>query len=197
MRQELLPGNIYSEQKVAKELGVSKTPVHQALLELENKGFVTILSRKGFKVNMLSGKNISDMFEMRRALERAVILKVTPRLTAESIKELEKIIKNIERSRDPVDFQKYDRDFHRYLAALSQNSYIINALNTAWDLSDWVGANILYKWAGYSQVAGEHYAVYEYLIVGEAEKAAAAMERHLNGTESRFLERLTANDLDK
>jgi len=197
MRNELSPGNIYSEQKIAKELGVSKTPVHQALLDLENKGFVTILSRKGFKVNILSGKNIRDMFELRRALERAVILKITPRLTAESIKELEKLIKNIDRSRDPVDFQKHDRAFHRYLASLSKNSYIINALNTAWDLSDWVGANILSNWAGYSQVAGEHVAVYEYLIVGETEKAAAAMERHLNGTESRFLERLAANDIDK
>jgi len=197
MRNELSPGTIYSEQKVAKELGVSKTPVHQALLDLENKGFVTILSRKGFKVNILSEKNIRDMFELRRALERAVILKVTPRLTAGSIKELEKLIKNIDRSRDPVDFQKHDRAFHRYLASLSKNSYIINALNTAWDLSDWVGANILSSWAGYSQVAGEHVAVYEYLIVGETEKAAAAMERHLNGTESRFLEGLAANDIDK
>jgi DNA-binding GntR family transcriptional regulator len=197
MRNELLPGSIYSEQKVAKELGVSKTPVHQALLDLENKGFVTILSRKGFKVNILSGKNIRDMFELRRALERAVILKVTPRLTAGSIKELEKLIKNIDQSRDPFDFQKHDRAFHRYLASLSKNSYIINALNTAWDLSDWVGANILSNWAGYSQVAGEHVAVYEYLIVGETEKAAAAMERHLNGTESRFLEGLAAKDIDK
>jgi len=178
-------------------LGMSKTPVHQALLDLENKGFVTILPRKGFKVNILSGKNISDMFELRRALERAVILKITPRLTAGSIKELEKIIKNIDRSRDPVDFQKYDRTFHRCLASLSNNTYIVNALNTVWDLSDWVGANILSDWAGYSQVAGEHVAIYEYLVVGEAAKAAAAMERHLNGTESRFLERLAANDIDK
>ena len=68
MRNELLPGNIYSEQAVAKEMGMSKTPVHQALLDLENKGFVTISPRKGFKVNILSSSNIKDMFELRRAL---------------------------------------------------------------------------------------------------------------------------------
>ena len=197
MRNELLPGNIYSEQAVAKEMGMSKTPVHQALLDLENKGFVTISPRKGFKVNILSASNIKDMFELRRALERTVVLKITPRLTTEAIRELDSIVQQIEQTRDPIDFQKHDRAFHRYLASLSNNTYIINALNTVWDLSDWVGANILYNWGGFSRVAGEHLAVYEFMIAGEAEKAAVAMERHLNGTESRFLERLTHNEHDE
>ena len=197
MRKEFLPGSIYSEQAVAKEMGMSKTPVHQALLDLENKGFVTILPRRGFKVNTLSEKNIRDMFELRRALERVVVLKVTPKLTADIMEDLVRIIKDIEKTRDPVDFQKHDRAFHRYLASLSENTYIINALNTVWDLSDWVGARILSDRAGYKQAANEHLAVYEFMSVGAAEKAAAAMERHLNGTESRFLEGLTDKGLDK
>ena len=196
MRKELLPGNIYSEQAVAKEMGMSKTPVHQALLDLENKGFVTILPRKGFMVNTLSAKNIRDMFELRRTLERSVVLKVTPRLTADEIRKLESIVQQIEQTRDPIDFQKHDRAFHRYLASLSNNTYIINALDTVWDLSDWVGANILHKWGGFSQAAREHLAVYELLSAGEAEKAAAAMERHLNGTEARFLARFDSNNHD-
>jgi DNA-binding GntR family transcriptional regulator len=197
MRRELLPGNIYSEQAIAKEMGMSKTPVHQALLDLENKGFVTIFPRKGFKVNTLSAKNIRDMFELRRTLERTVVLKITPRLTAEELRDLGNIIRQIEQSRDPIDFQKHDRAFHRYLASLSNNTYIITALNTVWDLSDWVGANILYNWGGFSQAAGEHLAVYELLTAGEAEKAAAAMERHLNGTESRFLEKFVSKSHDE
>ena len=193
MRKELLPGTIYSEQAVAKEMGMSKTPVHQALLDLENKGFVSLLPRKGFKVNVLSAKNISNMFELRRALERAVILKITPKLTAESIQDLEKIIEEIKQTMDPVDFQKHDRAFHRYLASLSDNSYFINALNTVWDLSDWVGASILRKRGGYDQAANEHRVIYEFLTTGKAEKAAAAMERHLISTESRFLKGLQDN----
>jgi DNA-binding GntR family transcriptional regulator len=197
MRKELLPGNIYSEQAIAKEMGMSKTPVHQALLDLENKGFVTIFPRKGFKVNTLSAKNIRDMFELRRTLERTVVLKITPRLTAEEIRDLGNIVQQIEQTRDPIDFQKHDRAFHRYLASLSNNTYIITALNTVWDLSDWVGANILYNWGGFSQAAGEHLAVYELLTAGEAEKAAAAMERHLNGTESRFLKKFVSKNHDE
>jgi DNA-binding GntR family transcriptional regulator len=195
MRKEFLPGTIYSEQAVAKEMGMSKTPVHQALLDLENKGFVSLLPRKGFKVNVLSAKNISNMFELRRALERAVILKITPRLTAESIQDFEKILEEIKQTLDPIDFQKHDRAFHRYLASLSNNTYIINALNTVWDLSDWVGASILRKRGGYDQAANEHRSIYEFLSVGKAEKAAAAMERHLISTESRFLRGLESNGI--
>lgn len=197
MRNEFQPRRIYSEQAIAKDMGMSKTPVHQALLDLENKGFVTILPRRGFEVNTLSEKNIRDMFELRRALERVVVLKVTPKLTAATMEDLVRIIKDIEQTKDPIDFQKHDRAFHRYLASLSENTYIINALNTVWDLSDWVGARILSGWAGYRQVADEHLGIYELLAVGAAEKAAAAMERHLNGTESRFLEGLSANDKEK
>jgi len=197
IRREMLPGHIYSEQSVAKEMGMSKTPVHQALLDLENKGFVKILPRRGFKVNILSAKNIRDMFELRRALERTVVLKITPRLTADDIGQLDGIVQEIERNRDPVDFQKYDRAFHRCLASLSKNTFIINALNAVWDLSDWVGASLLFNWGGFRQAAQEHLAVYEFMAAGEAEKAAAAMERHLIGTESRYLERLAANSQDE
>ena len=166
---------------------------HQALLDLENKGFVTLSPRKGFEVRALSAKNIRDMFELRRALEKTVVITATSKLTSEDLRDLQRIIGEIEHTRDPIDFQKHDRAFHRRLAAISDNTYIINALNTVWDLSDWVGASILYNWGGYSQAAGEHMEVYEFMTVGDAEKAAAAMERHLNGTEMRFLEKLSKN----
>jgi DNA-binding GntR family transcriptional regulator len=194
MGQHLIPGEIYSELAVAKEMGMSKTPVHQALLDLENKGFVTIMPRKGFRVNSLTAKNISDMFELRRALERAIILRVTPKLTAVMVDDLREMVGRIEKTQDPFEFQKHDRAFHRYLASLSNNNYIINSLNTVWDLSDWVGAKVLSDLGRYDQAAQEHLVVFEFLSQGQAEKAAAAMERHINGTEKRFLERLPGKD---
>ena len=97
--------------------------------------------------------------------------------------------------RDPVEFQKHDRAFHRYLASLGDNTFIISALNNVWDLSDWIGASILRKKGGYNQTANEHFAVYEFLAAGDATQAVAAMERHLNSTESRYLDNLASNRL--
>ena len=194
MRNELLPGNIYSEQAIAKEMGMSKTPVHQALLDLESKGFVILLPRKGFELKALSAKNIKEMFELRRSLEKAVVLKITPKLTSGELDNIARIVHRIEHTRDPVDFQKHDRAFHRYLASLSNNSYFTNALNMVWDLSDWVGASILHSIGGYRLAAGEHQEIYEFMLKGDAEKASAAMERHLNSTKARFLEKFTDNN---
>ncbi len=196
MRNELIPGAIYSEQVLAKEMGVSKTPVHLALVELENKGFVNLLSRRGFEVKALSAKNISEMFELRRSLEKTVVRKITPKLRADELNKLSGIVARIEKTRDPVDFQKHDRAFHRYLAALSGNSYITNALEMVWDLSDWVGASILKQKGGYKSTAQEHLAIYEFMAGGDSEKAAAAMERHLNSTETRFLENFGSDEGD-
>jgi DNA-binding FadR family transcriptional regulator len=66
-------------------------------------------------------------------------------------------------------------------------------LNTVWDLGDWFSASILRKRGGYNQAANEHMVCSEFITVGKAEKAAAAMERHLISTESRFLKRLENN----
>jgi len=97
------------------------------------------------------------------------------------------IIDNIQQKRDPFEFQKYDRSFHRYPASLREKTYIISTSNTIWDLSDWTGAGILLKWGGFSRTADEHSAIFEFLAVRAAKKTAAAMEAHLNSTESRFL----------
>jgi DNA-binding GntR family transcriptional regulator len=186
--RDLAPDINYSETALAKQMGISKTPVHQALLELETRGFVTLMARKGFQVKRLTPKNISDMFELRRALERAVILKITPRLTSQALDDLAQILGRIGKTRDPLEFQEHDRAYHRYLAWLSGNQYFIESLNNVWDLSDWVGACALNSMGDFKRSLNEHAAIHDFLVRGDAEKAAAAMDRHLNSAERMFLD---------
>ena len=184
---EFRPGNIYSEQWLSQEMSISKTPIHQALLDLEGKGFVTILPRRGFQVNKLSRRTISNMFELRRSLERTVLIIVTHKLTAQDIQQLEGILNQTPQARNQGEFLEYDRAFHRYLARLSDNEFIINALDTVWDLSDWVGGGIRYGAQTFSQICKEHRNILEMMKMDNAELAAAAMIRHLNSTETRFI----------
>ena len=67
LNHQLRPGSVYSEQAIAKKLGISKTPIHEALTDLEKRGFVKILPRKGFQVNRLTQKDVRDMFEFRHS----------------------------------------------------------------------------------------------------------------------------------
>ena len=190
MSSQLEPGEIYSEQAIARELGISKTPVHQALVALENKGFVSILSRKGFRVNILTEKNIRHLFAFRRPLENAVIRHVIDQMSDESHREIKILLDRIAQMRDPVQFQKFDRGFHRYLASMTENQYIINALNGIWDLCDWIGARVLYYGGRFEEAIQEHIAIAEMLEKGDKDGAVETMERHLILTEKKFLAHL-------
>jgi DNA-binding GntR family transcriptional regulator len=53
-------GDLYNEGQVSKELGISKTPIHQALIELESEGFLTLLPRKGFQIRILTETLLSQ-----------------------------------------------------------------------------------------------------------------------------------------
>jgi DNA-binding GntR family transcriptional regulator len=186
LTHRLKPGAIYSEQAVANELNISKTPVHQALTDLEAREFVSVLPRKGFQVNVLEEKDIRDMFEYRHALERSVIFHVTPELTDKSIKEIESLNAQAAATRDRIRFLKFDRGFHRYLTSLTQNQYIITALEHIWDLCDWVGGEIFHLKNRPEEALREHVAVAEMLKKRDVEGAAEAMKEHLRITEMRF-----------
>jgi DNA-binding GntR family transcriptional regulator len=184
---KLTPGAIYSEQAIARKLGISKTPVREALINLASKSFVTILPRRGFTVNTLTEEHIREIFEFRHILERAVVLHITPTATEQSIHDIEEINGKTAKTRDRKAFIKLDRQFHRALASLTNNRYIIDALENIWDLCEWV-ATVVYLVKGRPMEAvQEHKAITEMLKRHDSTGTVAAMEEHLRITEMRFL----------
>jgi DNA-binding GntR family transcriptional regulator len=189
----LTPEAVYSEQAIARELGISKTPVREALINLASKGFVTILPRRGFKVNTLTEKHIREIFEFRNALERAVLLHITPTVTEQSIQAIEAINTRAAKTRDQKSFIKLDRQFHRSLSSYTGNRYINDSLENLWDLCEWV-ATVVYHLKGRPHEAvQEHKAITEKLKAHDTKGAVAAMEEHLRITEKRYLSRLSSD----
>jgi DNA-binding GntR family transcriptional regulator len=187
---KLTPEAVYSEQAIARELGISKTPVREALIDLASKGFVAILPRRGFKVNSLTKGHIREIFEFRHALERAVVLHITPTITEQSIEAIEAINSKTAKTRDQKAFIKLDRQFHRSLAVLTDNRYIADALENLWDLCEWV-ATVVYHLKGRPyEAVQEHQIITEKLKKHDTEGAVEAMEEHLRITEHRFLSQL-------
>jgi DNA-binding GntR family transcriptional regulator len=189
---KLTPGVFYSEQAIARELGISKTPVREALINLASKGFITILPRRGFKVNALHEEHIREIFEFRHALERAVVLHITPMVTDQSIHAIEAINSKAAKTSDQKAFIKLDRQFHRSLASFTDNRYITDALENLWDLCEWV-ATVVYHLKGRPHEAvQEHKAITEKLKTHDTEGAVAAMEEHLRITEQRLFSHLSS-----
>ena len=193
LSQRLKSGEFYTEQNLAKELGISKTPVREALLDLAIKGFIVYLPRKGIKINTLAEKEIVDLYGFRNALEKDVIRRITPRLTKESIKIIEamhKEVKEATRNCDMMWFMRIDRQFHMFLASLTDNQYIISALEHIRDLSDWLGSKALLSKEDMVESKGQHGKIIQMLKKGNVEGAEAAIEEHIQKTQSTVLDHL-------
>ena len=188
LEKRLVPDVIYNEKVLADELGFSKTPVHEALTTLSVKGFVTILPRKGFQVRALSAKNIQDMYEFRTTLERAVIVKIVPDITDESIDHLKSILDNIAATDDPTQLGDLDRDFHSYLASLTENLYIIEALDNLWELCAWIAVRAMTDdTRNHEPMLQEHVTIWEGLKARDYQQTIQAMDQHLQNAEDRWL----------
>jgi DNA-binding GntR family transcriptional regulator len=191
----LEPGVIYNERAIAEELGFSKTPVHEALTTLAVKGFITILPRKGFQVVGLTEKHIRDMYKFRRLLETAVIMDIVPKLTDESLDTIESYLEQIAKTSDPNKLGDLDRAFHSYLAFLTDNRYIIDALSNIWDLCAWIAVSMLIGDSrNHKPMIQEHLTIGKWLKKRDADKAAKAIDEHLRIAEKRWMNQFASED---
>lgn len=122
-------GEIYSENVLSKNMGISKTPIHEALLDLCHKGFIEILPKKGFLVKDLSDKEIQDIYGFRLALEKYVILHVVEKAREKDISFLESILIKSKACDDVKKFMEEDIRFHHSMAKMTGNDQIVKALD--------------------------------------------------------------------
>lgn len=120
----LRPGERLMEIQLAEELGVSRTPVREAIRKLELEGLVLMIPRKGAYVSQISMKDIADVFEIRRALEGLAARLAAERATDEEIERLERALVKISEVAEADDLSgavALDTDFHEELMAASHN----------------------------------------------------------------------------
>ena len=191
MNEQLRPGKLYSEPDLAKELGISRTPIHEALIELSARGFLKLVPRKGFQINELHEDDIHNLYSFRTALETAVIREITAEITDKAISEFEAISnkqKRAEEKENWMDFLKVDRELHYFLASLTHNNYIISALENVRDLIDWTGVKILAERKGRPKEAlEEHNAIIDRLKMRDVDGAVSMMKQHLKISEDRVI----------
>lgn len=119
---KLKPGERLMEIQLAEEMGVSRTPVREAIRKLELEGFVVMVPRRGAYVAGVSVKDIADVFEVRSALEGLAAGLAAERITEEEMEELEKVIHLISGEEDILTVVKKDNEFHELIYKASRNN---------------------------------------------------------------------------
>ena len=88
LRGELKPGERLMEIQLANKLGVSRTPIREAIRKLELEGLVLMIPRKGAEVAQITEKNMQDVLEVRKALEELSVQLACERITPEQVEEM-------------------------------------------------------------------------------------------------------------
>jgi DNA-binding GntR family transcriptional regulator len=106
-RGEILPGSAINLDETSRKLGVSRTPLRDALLRLESEGFVTIQARRGVTVNALSLQDIKNYYQIIGALESAAVLTACQTMDEREFRTMEEIIQDMKAAIGSDDFDLY------------------------------------------------------------------------------------------
>ncbi|MGI5824276.1 MAG: GntR family transcriptional regulator [Bacillota bacterium] len=132
MSGQLPPGERLMEVQLAEEMGVSRTPVREAIRRLELEGFVVMIPRKGAYVAGLSIKDIVNIFEIRTALEQLAVGLAAERMTSDDLEALERMVVELSESAEEADVEAWtelDKKFHQLIYEYSRNDRLIQMMN--------------------------------------------------------------------
>ncbi|MCG5079060.1 GntR family transcriptional regulator [Paraburkholderia sp. RG36] len=130
---EFPPGALLSEPELGKRLGVSRTPVGEALQRLAREGLVTILPRRGIVVSEISVSDQLRLLELRREISRFIARMGAMRASDEERLELRQVARAFQEAaaaRDTAALMSADKTFHDLFAACAHNSFAYNAINS-------------------------------------------------------------------
>jgi len=187
MRQRILdnawpPGYRALEQELALELGMSRTPVREALIRLQKEGLVEVIPRHGMSVLPVSADDMRDIYEMLTALEAmAAELAVRRRPGEAQLKPLLAASRAMGRALKADDLDAWaaaDESFHRQLVALSGNRLLIDAVQNCWDRAHRARMVTLRMRPKPTHSTREHMAVVENIRAGDARAAFDTHRAH-------------------
>ena len=188
---QLKPGQFYSEVNLAEELGVSRTPVREALISLESMHFVKIVRGRGFQINSWTPTTVGEIYLFRKMLEMTIIRLVTSIMTLSSIEELNAIHEremNALQGGDVRSHQLADRDIHLLLAERTENPYLFSSMIGIRDLVDWVGYEFLSERPHVlDKFTQEHIELIDALKQKDTAAAEAIMSDHIDRGEIEIL----------
>jgi DNA-binding GntR family transcriptional regulator len=130
--ENLTPGMFISMNQLMKNLGISRTPLRDALLQLQTEGFVTFLPQRGIRINKLTQQDIEYMYEMLGALDSRLLLAAFEKLGPAEIEQMKRINQEMHTKMSEDQFYQYwdlNTAFHHVYLDLSSNSIILNQLN--------------------------------------------------------------------
>ena len=188
MSGELAPGETLAQSQLAAELGLSLTPMREALRKLDAEGLVSIDAHRNARVALLTAREARDLFLVRERLDPMAAALAAEQRTDEDIEFIRQAAEAMEPLADTADLEALaaHREFHRSIYRASHNDLLVSILESLWDKADryrQVGLAARKDSAADRQrVADEHQRIMDAVITGNANEAERCMVEHIQGS---------------
>ncbi len=185
-----LPGDRLVEADIARQLGISRVPVREALRLLESQGVVISIPYRGMRLMTVTNVSARSITRVRGALEGMAIrdcISKAGELDLGELREAARLYRIASEGGDPMGQRRADRSFHRALCAATGNATLV---------ATWTGIarqvsvlwSLVHNEVGDGRLADEHDAIVDAIAAGDARRAAAALDAHLDGVASNDFE---------
>lgn len=179
---ELTEGELVSAPTLGQALGVSATPVREAMMDLVREGLVETVKNKGFRITAMSEKDLDDLAQIRMLLEPPAIGMVAKNIPEEAFAELEKLADSCLRAAEREDLGEYlrdDREFHALVLSYTGNPQLVDLATSLRRRTRLYGIAALARDGRLPASAHEHHVLLDLLRAGNAAEAEQLMRRHI------------------
>jgi DNA-binding GntR family transcriptional regulator len=184
-------GAIYSQESICKDLNISLTPLREAMLELQNEGYVSYCRGKGVLIKPVSREEARNILQARLWIEKLTAGVAAQKATAQDIEEMRKRIDELQEkleTRDAQNLYRIDHGFHKAIAYSTHNPYIYRFCCSLLDHYLRFEVKSVYSNSiDARHVFEEHFNIFKCIEAHKATKAEEMMVKHLNNSFQRTL----------
>jgi DNA-binding GntR family transcriptional regulator len=177
------PGERVRENDIAEWLGVSRTPVREALRQLEAEGLLAFVPWRGVVVAELDSQQVVELYKVRASLEGLAAALAAQHIGDTEIELLEALISHGEQSNDPHQLAKINKRFHETIYAASHNRYLIQNLKALQSSLALLNGTTYASPGRREQADKEHRDLFEAIRDRDPIRAEALARQHLKGAE--------------
>lgn len=190
---ELKPGERLMEIHLANRLGVSRTPIREAIRKLELEGLVTMIPRRGAEVAQITEKSMNDVLEVRRALDALCVELACERITQEKLEQLKTACDSFEKAVKTKDVKKIaqaDVALHDIIVEATGNQRLIQMVNNLSEQMYRYRFEYIKDSEQHENLVEEHRIIYESLVKKDKETASSAAKLHIDNQKKAIIRQI-------
>jgi DNA-binding GntR family transcriptional regulator len=181
LRNRLKPGDPLHQEEITERLGVSRTPVREAIQRLQAEGLVTFIPRRGAVVSTIPHKRIEEIYDIRGRLEAYAAGLAVVNITPQELAKLKKLVLEMEKINPETDLEQAlekNREFHYMIYSAAKNETLVELIGQLWKHIQRLRSFYLLTLNGYKESTAEHQMILNALAAKDREGVEEIMRIH-------------------